>query len=482
MQTTGNRENLSSSPTNGRSDHHLHRFVTELHHNDILMGRGAPIINYEGNVRFRELVRTRKAEYVHTTRHQVKDEIARGILQEIKHRGGHFLRRIDSETEMRQLGISEGTKAWVIVDNDVAIEKVKQALRDKDPEKRNEDDPVLSSISYQSLPDFFPNEGRSFSAPYLSNDIGWIGGQRSHLHELLRSQSVPANLSTNFQSDLSNQHPIATGIPGLGNQIHLNQSFAVNSPSEISPGTKYRTSDYLMEFLRKNQKFPCPLSASTKKEVVKHTGMQSWYQQYPAFGSRPSHFDQVNRLSNTLTNQNHLLPRGDVFFESTDRFLPSRLLPSIANPMESTQIGASRNTQIALLHALLEEQEIIHQRQVLFGTTTHPSDFAPHTATFHLSGSREHDPGASKSFFLLSRNMVDESISSNTVARMPPGRDKVETDQMDAKRSAQSSSSFRTSDVRKRKAEETESLTALISAENGERAKKFVDKERNKYN
>jgi hypothetical protein len=124
-------------------------FVTALNPDDVLLGRGAPIINYEGNVRFRELVQTHKADYIGTGRHQTKDVIARQIVAEIGNRNGRFLRRIASSEQAQILGVPDGTTAWLVAHETVAIEKVKQALRDKDPAKTMGPEPVLGS--YDSI-------------------------------------------------------------------------------------------------------------------------------------------------------------------------------------------------------------------------------------------------------------------------------------------------------------------------------------------
>jgi hypothetical protein len=47
-------------------------------------------------------------------------------------RKGRFVRQTKPE-ESTALGIPKGTEAWVLADNAVALEKVKQALRDKGP-------------------------------------------------------------------------------------------------------------------------------------------------------------------------------------------------------------------------------------------------------------------------------------------------------------------------------------------------------------
>ena len=158
--------------------------ITQLTLNDILMGRGAPIINYEGNVRFRALVSTRKKEYNSTGRHQIKDEIARQIVLEVKRRNGRFLRKLDSSEELRLNGIPEAEPAWIIADEEVILEKVKQALRDKEPEKR-----IAQSQSFESTTTAgnLPNTaGQTSNFPIISTpgSSNWAG---EHLHLLQNS-------------------------------------------------------------------------------------------------------------------------------------------------------------------------------------------------------------------------------------------------------------------------------------------------------
>lgn len=112
--------------------------MTSLTENDVLLGRGTPCAENEGNVRFRKLVRSRKAEYTAAEKRMRKDAIAREVLDVIAARGGKFLRKVESKAEMMQLGIPLCTggvtpkEVWAIVDEDTQVQKVKQALRNKD--------------------------------------------------------------------------------------------------------------------------------------------------------------------------------------------------------------------------------------------------------------------------------------------------------------------------------------------------------------
>ena len=69
-------------------------FVTCVTENDVLLGRGTPCAENEGNVRFRRLVKERKMEYIAAEKRMRKDAIAREILETIVARGGKFLRKL----------------------------------------------------------------------------------------------------------------------------------------------------------------------------------------------------------------------------------------------------------------------------------------------------------------------------------------------------------------------------------------------------
>jgi hypothetical protein len=105
-------------------------YITELSDNDILLGRGFPVRSREANRRFRELVWRHKPAYEATGKHAVKDRIAREILDTVFGKGGRFVRRIEAE-DRRTFKITESVaEAWIVVSEEVAREKCKQALRD----------------------------------------------------------------------------------------------------------------------------------------------------------------------------------------------------------------------------------------------------------------------------------------------------------------------------------------------------------------
>lgn len=113
-------------------------WVSDLKDDDVLLGRGQPILNYPGNLKFRQLVKDNKQEYLASGKHAVKDEIARRIVKLITERGGRFLRKVDDQDERDFLKVPESVfHAWHVVDEQTSLQKVKQALREH-PTKNNQ--------------------------------------------------------------------------------------------------------------------------------------------------------------------------------------------------------------------------------------------------------------------------------------------------------------------------------------------------------
>lgn len=94
------------------------------------LGRGAPIVKNPGNQRFRELILADKERYITTSRHVVKEEIARKVVNSVLERGGRFLSKLESDSDRKRYNVPEGIHAWVKVSDATSMQKVKQALRE----------------------------------------------------------------------------------------------------------------------------------------------------------------------------------------------------------------------------------------------------------------------------------------------------------------------------------------------------------------
>jgi len=127
--------------------------VKELRPNDVLLGRGPGLSHYEGNLRFRRLVDERRFAYVSTQKRKDKGNIAKEIFLVIRAAGGRFVKQVDSLEE---------DESWYEVDDGVAIEKTKQALREhREPTKASKRSKPSEQTSGGQAPPTFSSSNHS---------------------------------------------------------------------------------------------------------------------------------------------------------------------------------------------------------------------------------------------------------------------------------------------------------------------------------
>lgn len=106
------------------------KFVEATNDRDVLCGRGAPTSWHPGNKFFRRLVKEHQKEYL-ASRRSDKPLVAMKLLEEIRARGGRFLKR------NKIVGITNrGRFVWVEISEQQAYEKACQALREGAPNIR----------------------------------------------------------------------------------------------------------------------------------------------------------------------------------------------------------------------------------------------------------------------------------------------------------------------------------------------------------
>jgi hypothetical protein len=147
------------------------QLVFELNSNDVLCGRGVPVIINQGNVRFRELIRTRKAEYTSNWRHQIKHSIAQQVFRAVQQRGGRFVRVVESLAEKQRWQIPAHIKVWQIIREEEAVEKIKQALRGKDSQPKTSSIVVESGVA-PSVASLLPQSTINAHAAAAAHAIG----------------------------------------------------------------------------------------------------------------------------------------------------------------------------------------------------------------------------------------------------------------------------------------------------------------------
>lgn len=132
-------------------------YVLEVAPHDVLFGRGSGPNDHEGNIKFRDLVAQRKAEYMATNHRQTKANIAKSIVDQIFAVDGRFLKKLEPN-EVSALGYTDGEDVYQVVENETVMEKAKQALR----QNRNREDgggsispkPVRSATTTMDTPSF----------------------------------------------------------------------------------------------------------------------------------------------------------------------------------------------------------------------------------------------------------------------------------------------------------------------------------------
>ena len=96
--------------------------IAEPHDHDVLYGRGGGTNHHPGNKRYRKMVEDRKIDYVNSKRLD-KPLVALGIIQEWR----------EQDPPGRFLKLDEKTGLWNDVGDKKAREKTSQALREKAP-------------------------------------------------------------------------------------------------------------------------------------------------------------------------------------------------------------------------------------------------------------------------------------------------------------------------------------------------------------
>ena len=152
----------------------------QLGENDILLGRGSPLVKFEGNVKFRQLIREHRNVYLECTQHSDKDNVAKEVLNIVKKRGGKFWKRVEGSENL-----------WVPVDFSTSLEKVKQAMRDLGVKRKAEDGMKASERKRKTL------------APQGGEMSQFVGGTNQEMMQHAFLPSSAAQQEAMFQSRLA---------------------------------------------------------------------------------------------------------------------------------------------------------------------------------------------------------------------------------------------------------------------------------------
>lgn len=180
-------------------------YTTIVTPDDVLFGRGLPIFKHPGNVKFHQIVVSKKTEYLASSQHEPKKRIAHQIINKIRASGGRFLRELKTPEEAQELGIvvaNQGEKVWLIVGEKEIDAKVKQALREGEAGRhwlQHNDISSTSSTIPSNLLEGEPNQFLPMSHP-------------SNMRTAFDPSSIP--IENTFQNTILGLHPNTTSAVG----------------------------------------------------------------------------------------------------------------------------------------------------------------------------------------------------------------------------------------------------------------------------
>lgn len=139
--------------------------VPSLHLYDVLLGRGSGAKNYTGNKRFRDIVKQHKQAYNLARKNIDKNRIARKVFDGVRSSGGRFLRMNEAAEPVENI-VREGI--WYECDDKIAMEKCRQALREKKPLVDTKQAAEVKAAPPSLPPDDTPSSVPTLSQPNLA--------------------------------------------------------------------------------------------------------------------------------------------------------------------------------------------------------------------------------------------------------------------------------------------------------------------------
>ena len=145
-------DNQLPNLTPSLQDDQQQQYIYELNDHDVLCGRGSGpndrkllnlysllllilsnkfhtlmfalinILSGVGNIEFRNLVLTRKAEYLAAPSRDVKGRIANEVVDAVRNRGGRFLKKLNAK-QLEERGFKKDMNVYELADESTVLEK-----------------------------------------------------------------------------------------------------------------------------------------------------------------------------------------------------------------------------------------------------------------------------------------------------------------------------------------------------------------------
>lgn len=195
--------------------------ITVVNDTDVLLGRGNGVSRHAGNVRFREYAETRHEEFDRGP-YRVRASIATDLFHYVQNAGGRFLQAVTYKKD------GEYATGWEEVQPNVALDKAKQALRDRvnNSRKKKRNETSSASRDHTKKPKVPSQVTETEKTPSLDEPV--VQGQPS-------VSSVATTPSSEAASQLNRVLPLQ------------NSSSPFPSPHALSanPAVQLQTNDFL---------------------------------------------------------------------------------------------------------------------------------------------------------------------------------------------------------------------------------------------
>lgn len=231
-------------------DDQQQQYIYELNDRDVLCGRGSGPNDRVGNIEFRNLVLSRKAEYLAAPSRDVKGRIANEVVDAVRSSGGRFIKKLNAK-QLQEKGFKKDMNVYELADESTVLEKAKQTLRQNRANFVKEHGGVVDiKKTMRSSGRDIPTQ--SSAAPMSNNNNNWgVPSTLNNLPQTLRNTASSAqNLgiqgATSARNLMSN---LPTGFGSL-NPISMSQSGSdVGLDSAQHPKLSANTAQQLNEAL-----------------------------------------------------------------------------------------------------------------------------------------------------------------------------------------------------------------------------------------
>jgi hypothetical protein len=234
-------------------------YITRIHPEDVLSGRGGATNSHSGNREFRRLVKAYQEEYLRAKKRD-KPAVASVIVDQIREKGGRFLRRCDTD--------SQGQVMYVDIGDVRAREKTCQALREGAPEiRRKKKDPSSDeSDGKLKVTESLTKE----SEPTLSSSTSSVDASSPKGDSAFQFRAIRAKMTSEDDLDYEQEQKGGQGSDGPIVIRPWSRLFHRRARVEPIPLDQLSSEDrdlYLRDFLP-----PCPQIRKRRQEPDQNAG------------------------------------------------------------------------------------------------------------------------------------------------------------------------------------------------------------------